>query len=50
MGYGETYGGTYGSIQVIKEKEKAYIKQKPTEIVCKYFIDALEKDKYNWNW
>jgi hypothetical protein len=26
------------------------VKQKPTEIVCKYFLDALEKSKYNWNW
>lgn len=37
-------------MSVIKEKEKAYNKQKPTEIVCKYFLDALEKGRYNWNW
>jgi len=37
-------------MSVIREKEKAYVKQKPTEIVCKYFLDALEKGKYNWNW
>lgn len=37
-------------MEVIREKEKAYVKQKPTEIVCKFFLDALEKGKYNWNW
>lgn len=25
-------------MEVIREKEKAYVKQKPTEIVCKYFL------------
>lgn len=37
-------------MEVIKEKEKAYVKQKPTEIVCRYFLEAVEKSQYGWNW
>ena len=37
-------------MEVIKEKEKSYVKQKPTDIVCKFFLEAVEKSKYGWNW
>lgn len=35
---------------VVSQNERKYTKQKPTEIVCKFFLDAIEKEKYNWNW
>lgn len=37
-------------LKLIEEKSRVYTKQKPTEIVCRYFLDAVEKKKYNWNW
>lgn len=36
--------------KVVEEQEKKYAKSKPTEIVCKYFLDAVEKGNYHWNW
>lgn len=35
--------------EVIKTKHGAS-QAKPTEIVCKYFVDALEKRQYGWFW
>ncbi|XP_051912695.1 uncharacterized protein LOC127595012 [Hippocampus zosterae] len=37
-------------LKLIDEKSRSYNKQKPTEIVCKFFIEAVEKKKYNWSW
>lgn len=36
--------------EVIKTQEGKYKNQKPTEIICKYFIDAVENRKYGWKW
>lgn len=35
--------------QVISKKHAAS-KQPPTDIVCKYFLDAVESSKYGWFW
>jgi hypothetical protein len=37
-------------VNAIEEKQKQYKSQKPTEIVCKYFLDAVENSKYGWFW
>lgn len=31
-------------------QEKRYNNQKPTEIVCKFFLNAVEQGKYGWKW
>ncbi|CAM8923567.1 hypothetical protein QQ045_022607 [Rhodiola kirilowii] len=36
--------------QVVASKGKEYNQNKPTEIVCKYFLDAVEKKQYGWFW
>ncbi|KAF4661481.1 hypothetical protein FOL47_006646 [Perkinsus chesapeaki] len=36
--------------QVIKTKHNATNQNKPTEIICKYFLDAVEKGVYGWFW
>ncbi|KAL3839611.1 hypothetical protein ACJIZ3_024202 [Penstemon smallii] len=36
--------------KVIESKSKEYNKNKPTDIVCKHFLDAVEKKQYGWFW
>lgn len=36
--------------KAIAQKHAAENKNRPTEIVCKYFIDAVEKKQYGWFW
>ena len=36
--------------EVIAQQETKYKMQKPTEIVCKFFLDAVENGRYGWKW
>ncbi|ERM95716.1 zinc finger CCCH domain-containing protein 11 [Amborella trichopoda] len=36
--------------QVVESKRTEYKQNKPTEIVCKYFLEAVEKKQYGWFW
>ena len=36
--------------QVVEQQEAKYAKSKPTEIVCKFFLNAVENSNYHWNW
>ncbi|XP_031256993.1 zinc finger CCCH domain-containing protein 11-like isoform X2 [Pistacia vera] len=36
--------------KVVESKNKEYQQNKPTDIVCKYFLDAVEKKQYGWFW
>ncbi|ONK67849.1 uncharacterized protein A4U43_C05F4420 [Asparagus officinalis] len=36
--------------KVVAQKNSEYQQNKPTEIVCKYFLDAVEKKQYGWFW
>ncbi|KAG8374269.1 hypothetical protein BUALT_Bualt11G0114000 [Buddleja alternifolia] len=36
--------------KVIASKSNEYNKNKPTDIVCKHFLDAVEKKQYGWFW
>lgn len=36
--------------KLIGEKEREYIKGCRSDIVCKFFLEAVEKEKYGWNW
>ncbi|KAG9453300.1 hypothetical protein H6P81_006204 [Aristolochia fimbriata] len=36
--------------KVVASKGKEYNQNKPTEIVCKYFLEAVEKKQYGWFW
>lgn len=36
--------------KAIAEKSKEYNQNKPTDIVCKHFLDAVEKKQYGWFW
>ncbi|CEM07748.1 unnamed protein product [Vitrella brassicaformis CCMP3155] len=36
--------------EVIKTKHTAENANRPTEIICKYFLDAVEKRVYGWFW
>ncbi|CAH9099046.1 unnamed protein product [Cuscuta epithymum] len=36
--------------KVVASKSEEYNKNKPTDIVCKYFLDAVEKKQYGWFW
>lgn len=36
--------------KVVESKGKEYNQNKPTEIVCKYFLEAVEKKQYGWFW
>ncbi|KAL2554696.1 Zinc finger CCCH domain-containing protein 21 [Forsythia ovata] len=36
--------------KVIQSKSQEYNKNKPTDIVCKYFLEAVEKKQYGWFW
>ncbi|XP_043696617.1 zinc finger CCCH domain-containing protein 11 isoform X3 [Telopea speciosissima] len=36
--------------KVVESKNKEYNQSKPTEIVCKHFLEAVEKKQYGWFW
>lgn len=36
--------------KLISNKQKQYIKGAKSDIVCKFFLEAVEKGKYGWNW
>ncbi|XP_039849809.1 zinc finger CCCH domain-containing protein 11 isoform X1 [Panicum virgatum] len=36
--------------KVVESKKTEYQQNKPTDIVCKYFLDAVEKKQYGWFW
>lgn len=36
--------------KVVESKGKEYNQNKPTDIVCKHFLDAVEKKQYGWFW
>lgn len=36
--------------KVVESKKNEYNPNKPTEIVCKHFLDAVEKKQYGWFW
>ncbi|KAL7588126.1 zinc finger CCCH domain-containing protein 11 [Lactuca sativa] len=36
--------------KVIESKGKEYNQNKPTDIVCKHFLDAVERKQYGWFW
>eukprot|EP00268_Persea_americana_P015904 TRINITY_DN1750_c0_g1_i1.p1 TRINITY_DN1750_c0_g1~~TRINITY_DN1750_c0_g1_i1.p1 ORF type:complete len:361 (-),score=105.43 TRINITY_DN1750_c0_g1_i1:256-1338(-) len=36
--------------KVVESKKTEYNPNKPTEIVCKYFLEAVEKKQYGWFW
>ncbi|KAL9426433.1 hypothetical protein AB3S75_033253 [Citrus x aurantiifolia] len=36
--------------KVVESKNKEYQQNKPTDIVCKYFLEAVEKKQYGWFW
>ncbi|KAE8731058.1 Zinc finger CCCH domain-containing protein 21 [Hibiscus syriacus] len=36
--------------KVVESKGKKYQQNKPTDIVCKYFLEAVEKKQYGWFW
>ncbi|ONM36620.1 Nucleic acid binding protein [Zea mays] len=36
--------------KVVESKKMEYQQNKPTDIVCKYFLDAVEKKQYGWFW
>ncbi|XWS43642.1 hypothetical protein CRYUN_Cryun16bG0121200 [Craigia yunnanensis] len=36
--------------KVVESKTKEYQQNKPTDIVCKYFLEAVEKKQYGWFW
>ncbi|CAK9155112.1 unnamed protein product [Ilex paraguariensis] len=36
--------------KVVEFNNKQYNQNKPTDIVCKYFLEAVEKKQYGWFW
>ncbi|KAL3581465.1 hypothetical protein D5086_015797 [Populus alba] len=36
--------------KVVQSKQTEYNQNKPTDIVCKYFLEAVEKKQYGWFW
>ncbi|MCO5580272.1 hypothetical protein L7F22_034138 [Adiantum nelumboides] len=36
--------------KVVESKNNEYSQNKPTDIVCKFFLDAVEKKQYGWFW
>nr|GLL34598.1 zinc finger CCCH domain-containing protein 11 [Ipomoea trifida]GMD31806.1 zinc finger CCCH domain-containing protein 11 [Ipomoea batatas]GMD34940.1 zinc finger CCCH domain-containing protein 11 [Ipomoea batatas]GME17086.1 zinc finger CCCH domain-containing protein 11 [Ipomoea batatas] len=36
--------------KVVQSKSEEYNKNKPTDIVCKHFLEAVEKKQYGWFW
>ncbi|KAK4478611.1 hypothetical protein RD792_014100 [Penstemon davidsonii] len=37
-------------MKVVESKSNEYNQNKPTDIVCKHFLDAVEKKQYGWFW
>lgn len=36
--------------KLLTEKQKYYVKGAKSDIVCKFFLDAVKAKKYGWNW
>ncbi|XP_078445130.1 zinc finger C-x8-C-x5-C-x3-H type family protein [Wolffia australiana] len=36
--------------KVVAQKNREYNQNKPTDIVCKHFLEAVEKKQYGWFW
>ncbi|XP_004302836.1 PREDICTED: zinc finger CCCH domain-containing protein 21-like [Fragaria vesca subsp. vesca] len=36
--------------KVVESRRKEYNMNKPTDIVCKYFLEAVERKQYGWFW
>lgn len=36
--------------KVVESKKNEYNQNKPTDIVCKFFLEAVEKKQYGWFW
>lgn len=36
--------------KVVESKQNEYNQNKPTDIVCKHFLDAVERKQYGWFW
>lgn len=36
--------------KIVESKRKEYGQNKPTDIVCKHFLEAVEKKQYGWFW
>ncbi|KAB2604298.1 zinc finger CCCH domain-containing protein 11-like [Pyrus ussuriensis x Pyrus communis] len=36
--------------KVVESKKNEYQQNKPTDIICKYFLEAVEKKQYDWFW
>ena len=36
--------------KILNDKEKDFIKGAKSDIVCKFFLDAVKASKYGWNW
>ncbi|KAB5544193.1 hypothetical protein DKX38_012305 [Salix brachista] len=36
--------------KVVESKKNEYNQNKPTDIVCRYFLEAVEKKQYGWFW
>ena len=36
--------------EAVKRNENKYKSQKPTEIVCKFFLNAIENNRQGWKW
>ena len=36
--------------KVIQEQEQKYKNRNKTDKICKYFLDAVEHNKYGWRW
>ncbi|XP_021888661.1 zinc finger CCCH domain-containing protein 11 [Carica papaya] len=36
--------------KVVESKKTEYNQNRPTDIVCKYFLEAVEKKQYGWFW
>ncbi|XP_004497453.1 zinc finger CCCH domain-containing protein 11 [Cicer arietinum] len=36
--------------KVVESKKNEYNQNKPTDIVCKHFLDAVERKQYGWFW
>ncbi|KAG6643037.1 hypothetical protein CIPAW_09G181800 [Carya illinoinensis] len=36
--------------KIVESKKTEYKQNKPTDIVCKYFLEAVEKKQYGWFW
>lgn len=36
--------------KMVESKKNEYQQNKPTDIICKYFLEAVEKKQYGWFW